>query len=395
MSTKSSFSIGKILLLAPLFIVILIATILIMRYANFDATVKPISAYNPPATQKLPDLSWLGYGQAAIASSSSILASNNTDNPSPTASTAKAILALAIMRAKPFTLPDQGETITITQQDVNIYWQTVAANGSNTPVRVGTELTQYQALESVLIRSSNNMADSLAIWAFGSLEKYTTYANNMLQEYGIKNTTVGSDASGLSPDTTSTASDLAMIGQLLLQNPVLAQIVAKTESQIPVAGTIKNTNPLLSYDDVVGIKTGYTSAAGGTYILGATLHGQNITVAVMGADQTAQAIEDSYQIFSQLKDSISPTTLVKEGDTVAYYHPKWSTTAIPVTATKTIEANILPGEDIKYSINLPDITPDSTGQIGDLTLSVQGKIYIVPLTVPSIPSPSVWYKAFN
>ena len=81
----------------------------------------------------------------------------------PTASTAKMILGLAVMQAKPFELGSMGETITLTEEDYDRYVWYFDHGGSNTAVQPGEEISEYEALMAVFLPSSNNMADSLAV----------------------------------------------------------------------------------------------------------------------------------------------------------------------------------------------------------------------------------------
>ena len=60
----------------------------------------------------------------------------------------------------------------------------------------GTSLTQREMLEALLLPSANNVADALAIWAYGSLAGYKSAAQEYLKQHGLTQTTVGSDASG-------------------------------------------------------------------------------------------------------------------------------------------------------------------------------------------------------
>jgi D-alanyl-D-alanine carboxypeptidase (penicillin-binding protein 5/6) len=156
------------------------------------------------------------------------------------------------------------------RDDYEFYRFHLNTGGSRTQVEVGETLTERQALEALLIKSSNNMADTLAVWAFGGLEEYRSYAHKMLMGWGLQDVTIGDDASGLSPTTTASARDLAIIGQKVLANPVLAGIVGQSEAELPVAGKIENTNYLLERDkNIVGVKSGFTDEAGRNFVLGA------------------------------------------------------------------------------------------------------------------------------
>jgi D-alanyl-D-alanine carboxypeptidase (penicillin-binding protein 5/6) len=263
-------------------------------------------------------LAWPVVGQAAIGSVENGLIARSSDNeePRPTASMAKVITALAIMEKQPFKLGQTGQTYTLTAKDVANYRMYVAKNGSVMPVYEGMILTQYQALQAMLIASSNNIADTLVERTFGSKEAYIVYAQNMLKRMGLSKTTVV-DASGYNPATVSTPSELITIGITALKNPVIADIVAQPQAQVPGAGTLKNTNELLGTDGALGIKTGTTNEAGSCLLFAAryeTGDGRKITIVgvIMGDTDATQLFDDSRQLLTSAKQSFEEKTKNKE-----------------------------------------------------------------------------------
>lgn len=243
-------------------------------------------------------LPWPSYGQAAYgASNAGVLAkSTNKPTPVPIASLAKVITALAILEKKPLRVGEQGPTITLTDQDIAFYEEHVAKDGSVVPIEVGEQITQYQAMQAMLLPSANNISDSLAVWAFGSKENYVQYANHMLAELGLSNTKVA-DPSGYSPKTVSTAPELVKLGILYMNNPVLREIAQQPEATIPFAGQIINYNAGINKDGIIGIKVGYTDEAGRTFLVADVRDGKKISVAaVLGADNFPTAMHDAANI---------------------------------------------------------------------------------------------------
>lgn len=313
----------KKVVIVLIFVLSALATFITVRMATAPTETNFTQTYALP---QLPNLNEIVTDKAptkqAVAIDGEIIYSNNTE-VQPTASTAKTILALMVMEAKPFNQGEQGETITITPELYEFYKYQLTNNGSNTAVQIGEEISEYDALAAALLPSSNNMADSLAVWAFGGLTEYKTFAEAKLKEWGINNTTIGSDASGLSPDTTSTANDLALIAQRLMQNPVLAEIVGLKEHEIPVAGTIKNTNKLLGEDGVIGVKTGYTGDAGYCLLTAYEMNEHIITVASLGAETRDDSFSQSQQTIRELQEKFAETEIAKADDEVGYYESWW------------------------------------------------------------------------
>jgi D-alanyl-D-alanine carboxypeptidase (penicillin-binding protein 5/6) len=215
-------------------------------------------------TAQLP---WPDYGQAAFGAARGgvVVRSDNADQPVPIASLAKVITALAVLDKKPLQPGEQGPLITLTEQDEANYWEYVRKQGSVTPVKAGVQVSQYQAMQAMLLPSSNNMADALVVWAFGSMDNYVSYANNMVKELGFSKTTVA-DASGYSPLTKSTAAEMVGLGFLFIDNPVLQDIAKQPEADIPFAGKIHNYNDGINNDGILGLKVGFTDEAGKTFL---------------------------------------------------------------------------------------------------------------------------------
>jgi D-alanyl-D-alanine carboxypeptidase (penicillin-binding protein 5/6) len=73
------------------------------------------------------------------------------------------------------------------------------------------------------------------------------------------------DPSGYDEATVSTAADQVRLVDRAMRLPAFASIVATPSATLPVAGTVHNTNRLLGHNGFVGVKTGWTSAAGGCF----------------------------------------------------------------------------------------------------------------------------------
>lgn len=303
------------------------------------AEIELNTTFNLPEFANLDELAKLDYGDYTVAIDGKITHSMGSEKKIlPTASTAKMILGLMVMEQKPFNVGEKGETLTISNDMFNRYLWYKMHGGSNTRVVIGEIISEYDALMAVFLPSSNNMADALAVWAFGSLEAYRDYANSKLKEWGINDTTVGVDASGFDPSTTSTSSDLAMLGQKVLANPVLKEIVGTAEYEIPVAGKITNTNQTLGRNRIIGVKTGYIGDASGYCLVSGYLEGEHIvTTALLGAPTRIQSFNDSLDITVGMQNLVKEQIIVSAGQTVGYYN-SWWTGPVTITASTGLKA---------------------------------------------------------
>jgi D-alanyl-D-alanine carboxypeptidase (penicillin-binding protein 5/6) len=173
----------------------IVIVLLLLGYCGY-AIFRTMPAARPNnlsvEAQTSPSLNWPSQGESAVGIvGTNILQSIGDSTPKPTASTAKLITALMVLKAKPLSVSDTGPTVTLTQADVNIYNAYLAEDGSVVQVQAGEQITEYQMLEAMLLPSANNIADSLAIWAYGSLSAYSTAANAYVKSLGLSATTIG------------------------------------------------------------------------------------------------------------------------------------------------------------------------------------------------------------
>lgn len=378
-------------------VIILIATTLI-RMFTLDTEIALIQTVEMPTLPVLTEMKAGDFRQKSIALDGRVIQGTSLDSQ-PTASTAKMILSLAVMEKYPFDLGSGGETIEITQEFYDKYLWYISHNGSNTPVVVGEEISQYDALASVLLASSNNMADSLAIWAFGSLENYQKSATDFLARIGVNNTTIGVDACGYSETTTSTAEDLAVIANKLLENPVLKEIVGLKSYIVPVAGLIKNTNAILGEElnsgaSVIGIKTGYIGSISGYNLISAyQMDDHYITLSLLGATTRTASFKESEAELLRLSSELTPTTIVEKDQKVGYYQTWWSGQH-DILASETLR--VIGYSDERNQIELKEYGPtESEARASNVTLStrINGIDYSTPTAHEDFPSkPTFWQR---
>lgn len=365
---------------------LIVLLLLIAAYVVW-ALVTAIPTINPTSTIKITSgivpgntLPWPPYGESAIGvNNDGVIATHGTQTEVPTASTAKLITALCVLQKYPLSVGENGPTITITPDDVALYNVYQAEDGSDMQIVSGEQLSEYQMLEGILLPSADNIADSLAVWAFGSLTNYSAYANQYLSKHGLDNTHVGTDASGYSPSTVSTASDLVKLGELAMSEPVIAGIVAEpSASGIPVVGTIKNVNSLLGRDNIIGIKTGNTNQAGGVFLSASkiTVNGQPLTIitSVMQAPTLADALASSQPLIIAAQSNFSnPPNIssINSGAVVGEYIVPWSHQAITAVASQPVEVTSWGGSAVAEAITLKSITYQAqTDQVvGSITTS--------------------------
>jgi D-alanyl-D-alanine carboxypeptidase (penicillin-binding protein 5/6) len=346
-------------------------------------------------------LPWPAAASSALgAQKYGLLAANQDSTPRPIASVAKTITALAILQKKPLATGAQGPLITLSADDAARFDYYYSLGGSVTRVQAGEQLSEYQAIEAMMLPSANNLADTMAIWAFGSIDNYTAYANKMVKSMGMTNTTV-KDAGGFTDGTTGTASDLVKLGLAVIGNQALASIVSQPTASLPVAGTITNRNWLLGQDGVIGIKTGNTVAAGGCYLFAAQrqIDGQTIRLAgaILGDTDLDTAIGHADTLIKASDAGFKQLTIAHKGQAAAKYQTAWGSSSTAV-ASKDLTMLAWQGQPIKLSDQLHSMTAGAAAgqsvgslqaQAGDMQTNSN-----LALAAP-LPGPSWHWRIFH
>jgi serine-type D-Ala-D-Ala carboxypeptidase (penicillin-binding protein 5/6) len=214
--------------------------------------------------EALPSTVWPADGQAAVQIGQSQIQAGPNQHAAPIASLAKVMTAYLVLRDHPLRPGEDGPTITLTDADVADTDRRLGQDESVVPVVAGEQLTERQALQALLLPSANNIAAVLARWDAGSVEGFVARMNATARSLGMTHTRY-TDPSGYDDATVSTAADQVVIVDRAMRLPVFASIVATPSVTLPVAGTVYNTNILLGHNGFVGVKTGWTGAAGGCF----------------------------------------------------------------------------------------------------------------------------------
>lgn len=382
--------------------IVLVTTSAFTAYAMLRDVPKaqaavPQIALAPP--QEVP-LSWPTSGQAAIGSvEDGVLASSSkSEQQQPIASMAKIVTALAVMEKQPFKKGESGQTYTLSAKDVGYYSDYLSKQGSVVIVRDGETITQYQALQGILIASANNLSTSLVERVFGSTDAYVTYANKMVGELGLTHTKIA-DPSGFLVETVSTPSDMIVLGQLALKNEVIADIVSQSDAILPVVGLVKNTNQLLLDSSVVGIKTGTTDEAGACLLFAATQEiskGHTTTVIGVVMDQAdhAAVFAASKKLLDSAKKGFGESTIVPTGAVVAHYTTPWGSTSGVVVKEPLIYYG-WKGKPIQPEYKINEVSaPQSAGaEVGQAQLSSGGSVSLILQN--DIAEPSIAWRLRN
>jgi D-alanyl-D-alanine carboxypeptidase (penicillin-binding protein 5/6) len=270
-------------------------------------------------------------GSAAVgAPGLGLIAASGDVPPAPAASVAKVMTALVVLEDKPLTKGQLGPILFMTDEDVATYMADAADQQSVVPVIAGERLSEYQALEALLIPSGNNIAETLARWDAGSVTAFVAKMNLRGAALHLTHTTFA-DPAGVSPQTMSTPIDLLALGMAAMQQEVFAEIVSLPQTTLPVAGLVYNVNGALGQNGIVGIKTGFGLNAGADFLFAAsaTIDGHDLTVygCVMGQPTLDIAFNAAEALIRTMQANLKMRPIVARNDVVGSYETPWGSRA--------------------------------------------------------------------
>ncbi len=210
------------------------------------------------------------------------------------ASTAKVMTA--ILTLEHYNLSDY---LTVPQ---NIY----TVQGSKMNLVPGEEVSVETLLYGMLLPSGNDAAYTLAYYYPGSIGGFVRSMNRKAEELQLENTHFV-DPAGYEDGNYTTAEELSKLGGYALSNEEFAKIV-KTQSinltnrALTHQFVLTNLNTLLSYPDVVGIKTGFTNEAGGVLLTAINKNGKILIVSVL---KSPDRFSDTWDIMQFIREKVA------------------------------------------------------------------------------------------
>ena len=222
------------------------------------------------------------------ADTNHVLVNINGQKRLPMASTTKIMTALlAIQKGK------TDQIVTVQQDAVD---ESQKNNGSSAQLVLGDQIRLGDLLYGLMLPSGDDAAIAIADTISGSSANFVRLMNNYAHQLHLTHTHY-SNPDGLTyklpdgqvdPNHYTTATDLAQLTHVALQNQIFAQIVELQRYVLPPTATHhgytwETTDNLLShYAGTTGVKTGYTLEAGyclvfsaintGHHLIGVLLH---------------------------------------------------------------------------------------------------------------------------
>ena len=206
-----------------------------------------------------------------------ILASSNENLTLPPASITKimtAYIAFTELKEKNISLDEE---ILVSKKA----WKT---GGSKMFIEVGKKIKLKDILQGVITVSGNDASVALAEHISGDTKTFSTYMNQIAKNIGLNNTNY-TNPTGLPDDSLyTTAHDIAFLSKSLITNfPDLYKLYSIKSFTFNEIKQYSRNKLLFVDENVDGIKTGYTKAAGYCLASSAKRGQRRLIAVVMGA----------------------------------------------------------------------------------------------------------------
>jgi len=231
-----------------------------------------------PGAQALPRVGAASYLVADLTTGE-VLAAKDPHGRLRPASTLKVLTALTLLpRLSPSSV------YTAQSADAN-------AEGSRAGIVPGATYTVDQLFQALFLVSGNDAASALAHEA-GGFRPTVAAMQATARSLGALDTTVRNPSGLDAPGQYTSAYDLAVIARAAMQRPDFRAYVTTVQAQfpgkMPKAGHVRKTfqiytqdRLLLNYRGAIGIKTGFTTKARGTFVGAATRSGHTLVATVL------------------------------------------------------------------------------------------------------------------
>ena len=352
----------------------------------------PTALATPEPSRQPPELS---AGSAALVDleTGQLLYQLNARQRRPIASTTKIVTALLVLEA---VRPDD-----VVTASPNAASQTGAILG----LEPGERITVRNLLLALLLSSANDAAVALAEHVAGSVDGFLDRMNDRMHQLGARDSRFASP-NGLDDRGYSTARDLALLTVEAYRNPTFAEVVAARFAEVPAPQgpprMLQNRNALLwLYPDAIGVKTGFTSAAGYCLVAAGERDGLRLAAVVLGAP--GEAFSDSAALLNYGFQTFERRTVVERGQSFGSITVEER--SVPVVADVGLEvllrrgrdttAEVVPNPGLSLPLAAGERVATAVVSAGRQILGEVALITPQPVAAPSPAERSWWQRAWD
>ena len=259
------------------------------------------------------------YARSAIlieASSGEVLYEKNADEIMYPASTTKILTGYIALQLADL----ETDIVTVSQNALDL----VPPTYQKIPLSAGEEVPVMDVIGSMLVRSGNEAANALAEHLRGNIDSFADLMNETAKMLGCSSDTHFTNPSGVHDERHyTTVRDMAIIARAAMKDERFRSIVKSTSYEMQATGhhplrTVVGDTPILNpesesyyYPDAIGVKTGFTNAAGYCYVGAAKRGGIELISVVFYSSRKGRWTDTKKLLeygFTQV-ESISPEAL--------------------------------------------------------------------------------------
>ncbi len=249
------------------------------------------------------------------ASTGAILYAKNMHDKHYPASITKILTTLvALENSSP------GEVVTFSKNAI----YDVDLDSSRIGIDVGEKLTMEQSLYAVMLESANEVAYGVAEHIAGSVPAFTALMNKTAKNLGCVDSNFVNPHGLPDENHYTSAYDMALISRAAINNETFRKITGTKTYAIPPTNIQSETRYLanhhkmvkgsISYDGVIGGKTGYTSKAKYTLVTFAKRNGMTLISVIMCCDSITDEYADTKALLNYGFENYSLYNISQEID---------------------------------------------------------------------------------
>lgn len=158
-----------------------------------------------------------------------------------------------------------------------------AVEGSSMYLDYNKTYTVRELLTGMMLVSGNDAATTLACHMSGDERSFSAKMNEKAKQLGLENSSFRNPHGLDDSEHYSTARDLAVLASYCMENEEFRKIVSSYSAKIKDQTYYNHNKLLVTYDGCVGLKTGYTIAAGRTLVSCAERNGMRLICVTLSA----------------------------------------------------------------------------------------------------------------
>lgn len=262
---------------------------------------------------------------------------------------------------------------------------------SHIGIKKGEKMRMDDLLYGMMVASADDASNLLAQGVSGSIPEFMKGLNSYLKSIGCSNTYFNNPHGLHHPEHVTTAYDMALITKEALKNPKFREIVStvrytRPKTNMQESTVLLQTNKLLRkgdcyYPKAIGVKTGWHSKAGSTFVAAAKDGDRTLIAVLMNVKERRDIFKEAVQLFeAAFKQPQMKKVLVRKGVQKYRFVPKGASDAIPTYLDQDFTLVFYPAEEprIKAYIEWSTLpAPIEKGaKVGRLLFKgEEGKIY--------------------